>query len=251
MAKTIDLRPIQAEHLKTLSSYLASIGINSTAEEVDFVQKTENPPENCRQKCIRLESKNIDKIIYAIMQNLGTSRPRQDSMATENNWSAFCLYAVECYVGKDKKNWKNLNAKAQVKYKRGNIVDFKWSGGKIADVLNHDTSLKEPLLADLTNTLSAGGEAEIALWPKLALADSDIKMLAQLISVEGADAKPENAIKSYEPVKEGVLVMGCATKGYGDEIRPLILPSKDGFMAYDRVAKHIRDYASTTITGSF
>ena len=144
-----------------------------------------------------------------------------------------------------------MNAKAQVKYKKGNIVDFKWSGGKIADVLNHDTSLKEPLLADLTNTLSAGGEAEIALWPKLALADSDIKMLAQLISVEGADAKPENAIKSYEPVKEGVLVLGCATRGYGDEIKPLILPSKNGFMAYDRVAKHIRDYASTNIAGSF
>ena len=106
MAKTIDLRPIQAEHLKTLSSYLASIGINSMAEEVDFVQKTENPPENCRQKCIRLDGKHIDKIIYAIMQNLGTSRPRQDSMATENNWSAFCLYAVECYVGKDKKTGK-------------------------------------------------------------------------------------------------------------------------------------------------
>ena len=251
MAKIIDLRPIQAEHLETLSSYLASIGIGSVAEGVDFVQKTEKPPENCRQKCIRLDGKHIDKIVYAVMQNLGTSRPRQDSMSTENNWSAFCLYGVECYIGKDKKNWKNLNAKAQVKYKKGNIVDFKWSGGKIADVLTHDTSLKEPLLADLTNTLRAGGEAEIALWPKLALSDSDFKMMAQLIRVEGADAKPENAIKSYEPVKEGVLVMGCATKGYGDEIRPLILPSKDGFMAYDRVAKHIRDYASTNIAGSF
>ncbi|MCK4697937.1 MAG: hypothetical protein KAT53_06505 [Dehalococcoidia bacterium] len=251
MAKTINLKPIQAEHLKTLSSYLDSIGINSMAEEVDFVQNTENPPENCRQKCIRLEGTHIDKLLYAIMQNLGTSRRGQSSMTTENNWSAFYLYVVECYVGKDKENWKNLNAKVKVKYKKGDIVDFKWSGGKIADVLNHDTSLKEPLLTDLANTLRAGGEAEIALWPKLALADSDIKMLAKIVSVEGADANPESALRSYEPVKEGVLVLGCATRGYGDEIRPLILPSKDGFMAYDRVAKHIRDYANTTIAGSF
>ena len=89
------------------------------------------------------------------------------------------------------------------------------------------------------------------MWPKLALADSDIKMLAKIVSVEGADANPESALRSYEPVKEGVLVLGCATRGYGDEIRPLILPSKDGFMAYDRVAKHTRDYINTTITGSF
>ncbi len=251
MAKTIDLKPIQAEHLKTLSSYLDSIGIDSMAEEVDFVQNTENPPENCRQKCIRLEGTHIDKLLYAIMQDLGTSRRGQGSITTEGNWSAFCLYVVECYVGKDKKNWKNLNAKVKVKYKKGDIVDLKWSGGKIADILNHDTSLKEPLLADLANALRTGGEAEIALWPKLALADSDIKMLAKIVSVEGADANPESAIRSYEPVKEGVLVLGCATRGYGDEKTPLILPSKDGFMAYDRVAKHIRDYASTNIAGSF
>ena len=251
MAKIINLKPIQAEHLKTLSSYLDSIGIGSTAEEVDFVQKTENPPENCRQKCIRLEGTNIDKLLYAIMQNLGASRRGQGSMTTENNWSAFYLYVVECYIGKDKKIWKNLNAKVKVKSKKGEIIDLKWSGGKIADILNHDTSLKEPLLANLADALRAGGEAEIALWPKLALADSDIKLLAQVISVEGADAGSENAIKNYEPVKEGVLVLGCATKGYGDEIRPLILPSKDSFMAYDRVAKHIRDYVNTTVTGSF
>jgi len=251
MVKMIDLRPIQAEHLKTLSEYLASLGIASIADAVDFVQDTANPPENCRQKCIRLEGMNIDKIIYAVMQHVGTSRPRQDTMSTENNWSAFFLYAVDCYVGKDKKNWKNLNAKAQVKYKKGNIVDFKWSGGKIADILNHDPSLKEPLLADLTNTLRAGGEAEIAIWPKLALSDTDFKMMAQLIRVEGADTKPENAIKTHEPVKEVVLVMGCATRGYGDEIRSLILPSKDGFMAYDRIAAHIHDYVNTTITGTF
>ena len=249
MVKLIDLRPIQAEHLKTLSAYLDSLGIASIADAVDFVQDTKNPPENCRQKCIRLESMNIDKIIYAVMQHVGTSRPRQDTMSTENNWSAFFLYAVDCYVGKDKKNWKNLNAKAQVKYKKGNIVDFKWSGGKIADILNHDPLLKEPLLADLTNTLRAGGEAEIAIWPKLALSDTDFKMMAQLIRVEGADTKPENAIKTHEPVKEGVLVMGCATRGYGDEIRSLILPSKEGFMAYDRIASHIHDYVNTTITG--
>lgn len=251
MAKIINLKPIQAEHLKTLSSYLDSIGIGSMAEGVDFVQKTENPPENCRQKCIRLEGTNIDKLLYAVMQNLGTGRRGQGSLTTENNWSAFYLYVVECYVGKDKKIWKNLNAKVKVKNKKGKIVDLKWSGGKIADILNHDTSLKEPLLANLADALRAGGEAEIALWPKLALADSDIKLLAQVISVEGADAGSENAIKNYEPVKEGVLVLGCATKGYGDEIRPLILPSKDSFMAYDRMAKHIRDYVNTTTTGSF
>jgi len=249
MVKMIDLRPIQAEHLKTLSEYLDSLGIASITDAVDFVQDTENPPENCRQKCIRIESMNIDKIIYAVMQHIGTSRPRQDVMSTENNWSAFFLYAVDCYVGKDKKNWKNLNAKAQAKNKKGTIVDFKWSGGKIADILNHDPSLKEPLLADLINTLQAGGEAEIAIWPKLALSDTDFKMMAPLIRVEGADTKPENAIKTYEPVKEGVLVMGCATRGYGDEIRPLILPSKEGFMAYDRIASHIHDYVNTNVTG--
>ena len=107
MAKMINLKPIQAEHLKTLSSYLDSIGMNSMAERIDFVQTTENPPENCRQTCIRLEGTNIDKLLYAIMQNLGAPRRGQSSITTENNWSAFYLYVVECYVGKHIRDYVN------------------------------------------------------------------------------------------------------------------------------------------------
>lgn len=251
MAEHINLKPIQEEHVKTLTEYLDSMGIGAAFSEADFVQDTTSPPENCRQKCITLEGTSVDKMVYVIMQNQGKSRSWQSGVATENNWSAFCLYAVECHIGKDKKIWKNLNAKVKVKCKRGDIIDFKWTGGKIADTLNRDTVLKKPLLDDMNGSIRAGGETEVAIWPKLALADTDIRMMARVVTIEGVQAEPENAIKKYEPVKEGVMLLGCSTRGYRDEKRPLILPSREGFMAYDRIARHLRDYVNTNVTGNF
>lgn len=251
MAEHINLKPIQKEHLMALAEYLDAMGIGAAFSEADFVQDTTSPPENCRQKCITLEGTSIDKMVYVIMQNQGKTRPWQSGVATENNWSAFCLYAVERHIGRDKKIWKNLNAKVKVKYIKGAAIDFKWSGGKMADNLNRDTLLKEPLLDDMNESITAGGEPEIALWPKLRLADTDIRMMAKLVTVEGVQADPENAIKKYAPVKEGVMLLGCSTRGYRDEKRPLILPSREGFMAYDRIAKHLQDYINANVAGNF
>jgi len=251
MAEHIDLRPIQEEHLKALAEYLDTMNISAAFSEAVFVQDTTSPPENCRQKCITLEGTSVDKMVYVIMQNLAKTRSWQSGVATENNWSAFCLYAVEHHIGKDKKTWKNLNAEVKTKSKRGDIIDFKWTGGKIADILNRDTLLKEPLLDDMNSSIHAGGETEVAIWPKLPLADTDIRMMAKVVTVEGVPAEGENAIKKYEPVKEGVLLLGCSTRGYRDEKTPLILPSREGFMAYDRIARHVRDYVNASVTGNF
>ena len=83
------------------------------------------------------------------------------------------------------------------------------------------------------------------------MSDSDIKMMARIIGVEGTPDDPESALRKYAPVKEGIMLLGCATRGFGNEIKPLILPSREGFMAYNRVAKHIRDYVNANVMGDF
>lgn len=242
MTSSINIKAIQEEHLKELGSYLDSMAIGATFSTVDFVQDTKNPPENCRQRCIDLEGMDIDKIVYVIME-----RFQERGIKSTGYWTAFCLYAIGCRIGKDKKTWKNLNAKVKIKYKKGEVADLKWSGGKIADILNKDSALKDSLMKNLTDSLRAGGETEIALWPKLQLCDSDIKMMARIIGIEGAPDDPENALRKYEPLKEGIMILSCATRGYGNEIRPLILPSREGFMAYNEVARHIRNYVNSNI----
>ena len=82
-----------------------------------------------------LENSNIDGLTYFTRE--------EDSRGPQ------IIYAVECETGNKR---KELRANTK-KIKEGTIfrktVDFKWVGGQIADILNQDTELKEPLYDEL------------------------------------------------------------------------------------------------------
>ncbi|MFC1893110.1 hypothetical protein ACFLYR_03625 [Chloroflexota bacterium] len=125
------------------------------------------------------------------------------------------------------------------------IVDFKWVGGRITDVLNQDTLLKEPLLADLITVHAQGGFCGVNIEPVPLPSDKEIKEYIKARHKEGVDIdSSEDAIKHMIPLGQVVWIAGWGTSGRKNEITPLLLPSKDAFRAYDRIAKHIRDFAT-------
>ena len=68
---------------------------------------------------------------------------------------------------------------------------------------------------------------------------------------EGVDVDfSENAItdagESMMKERQGVWINSCATNGDKKKTTPLLLPSKEAFSAYDRIAKHIKDFALVT-----
>jgi len=162
--------------------------------------------EHLRERFFKLEGMNIDGIRYTIFQ---ISEEQYGGMT--DDWKAACEYWVERDIGREKKNLNNLEARVKKREKglfKKEMVDFSWVGGRIADVLNQDTSLREPLLGELLTARTTGSDADIWITPK----------------------------------EKGAWITGCATNGHKNKKIPLLLPSKDAFRAYDRIAKHIRDY---------
>jgi len=227
MASLIDLEPIQKEHIVAMRSFLNFMGISSEIDPHKNFEQTEIRHRltgvegiNSRGSCLKLEGTNIDVILYVIEQII-------DSYGLTDEWQALCIYGVECNIGQGEKDPKNLKAGIKKKTKglfRKEIVDFWWAGGQIADVLNQDTSLKGPLLAYLINTQTTGKYADMSLVPVLPPSDEEIKG------------------ETIRLIEQGVLIVGCATHSHKKKTTPLLLPSRDAFRAYVRIAKHIRDY---------
>ena len=255
MAKQIDLRPIGEEHIRALCTFLDSMGISSEIALADFVPCKKlafvfgHRPENYRARYIKLDGMNIDGIRYVIVQQIG-------GIALTGKWVAKCEYWVKCHLGRENKSLKNLLVdtmnlwvEAEIKRKEGEILDFQWTGGRIADVLNKDTSLKEPLLAELNTTHEGGNDFPMLVVTLPPLSDKKIgkqvKELTKALHKEGTEVDWANAVRIIRPIKQGFIIMGGPTRGHKDKISPLILPSEDAFRAYDKVAKHIKEYAAT------
>lgn len=263
MPEKIDLRPIQEEHFKTLRSFLDAMDIGVKVDPIDMVIDTTQLLDkkfvfsatqlaNHRVRDVRLDDMNIDRIRYNISQWVEDYRASSfgGGVRLTDKWWAGCEYYVCCYTGKDKKGWKNLEAEAKIKRKGKEITDFKWTGGKIAEVLNKDTSLKEPLLAHLNVAQTEGNYACIRITPEpqraLLLSDKEIKKiieeLMKSLHNEGTDVDFETACRIRWPMEEGVIIRNCITLEHKNEVSPLLLPSRDAFKAYDRIAKHIKQY---------
>lgn len=257
MAKKIDLQPIQEEHIKSLCSFLNFMGVSSKIDpDKGFAREDIRQPffgrikgANVRVVYIKLEGMNIDGIRYSINQMIDPGGAQESETITDE-WKAGYKFWVERDIGRDKKNLKNLQAATKEEKKgllKREIVDFRWVGGQIASVLNQDTSLKEPLLAHLITAQTTKNEAGIWIVPVHLPSDKEVKKWIKAQRKEGVDIdSSEDAIKNMMPMGQGVWINGCATKGHKNEITPLLLPSKDAFIACDRIAKHIRDFATAT-----
>jgi hypothetical protein len=233
MSSKIDLKPVQDEHINALRSSLKSMGISSEIDpNKDVVQEDARQRRgriegaNYRARCIKLEGMNIDVILYLVEQMTGKAYVLARPTLTDE-WRAMCIYGVECNVGQREQELKNLEAKTEKKTKgffREKLADFSWVGGPIADVLNQDTSLKEPILAYLINAQATRNREDIFIVPVYSLSEEEME------------------IDSKRPVIQGALIFGCATDGSKNQMTPLLLPSRDTFKAFDRIAKHIREY---------
>lgn len=231
------------------------MGVNPKIDsDKDFVQEDIRQPffgnvkgVNIRARYIKLEGMKIDGIRYRILQ---VTEDTQGGMAMTDQWKAGYKFWVERDIGRDKKDLKNLQAETKEKKKgllKREIVDFRWVGGQIASVFNQDTSLKEPLLAYLITAQTTKNEAGIWIVPVHLPSDKEVRKWIKAQRKEGVViGSSEDAIKNMMPMGQGVWITGCATKGHKNEITPLLLPSKDAFSACDRIAKHIRDFATAT-----
>lgn len=256
MAKKIDLQPIQEEHVSTLCAFLNSMDISSSFDvKRDSVQEDMRDRvgrgavgANIRSRYIKLEGMNIDGIRYRLYQ---TTQSGQYGTWMSDKWKAECRYWVKRYIGGEKKKLADLQATIKKKKKglfKKEIVDFTWVGGRIADVLNMDTSLKEPLLAHLVTAQTVGNDVDIRIEPLRPPSKEKVKDRVEVhrkagVDVDFAKNTIEDASESMMRVGQGVWINSCATNGDKKKTTPLLLPSKDAFKAYDRIAKHIRDYA--------
>lgn len=75
--------------------------------------------------------------------------------------------------------------------------------------------------------------------------DKEIKERKKFLRKKGADIDlSDNALakSTMIPIEQAVRIVGYFTSAKRNETLPLLLPSKDALRAYDRIAKHIRDY---------
>jgi hypothetical protein len=233
MSSKIDLKPVQDEHVNALYSFLKSMGISSKIDPLKDVfqedikqRRGKIEGANYRARCLKLEGMNINVILHLVEQLTGKayvlSRP-----TLSDEWRAMCIYGVECDAGQQWPELKQLEAKTEKKtqgFFREKLADFNWVDGPFADILNQDTSLKEPLLAYLINADAMRTREDILVVPVYPLSEEEME------------------IDSKRPVTQGALIFGFATYGSKNQMTPLLLPSRDTFKAFDRIAKHIREY---------
>ena len=243
MAIKVDLKPIQEEHMSALCSFLNSVGVSSKIDpDKDLVREDARQlfsgGENFRLKYIKIEAMNIDVIGYQIFQE------RNSEGGWTKNWVALFQYYVERTMSTDKRALKEMEVKTKMQSKglfKKEIVDFTWVGGQLADVLNQDTSLKEPLLATLIAAQTTKSIPLIFMAPLIPPSDKEIKEQIKELSKAGINLTKSDYLHKM-PIQQGVSIFGSGIRGKKDELKPLFIPSKDAFKAYDRIAKHIKEY---------
>jgi hypothetical protein len=251
MVGKIDLRPLLREHIRAIEAFFISMDIKPKIDEIEFVKlateyqivKLGRPTiRNVRAKHIWLEGTNIDAVWCGISQE-------------DNELWTQVRYLVHRHIGIEKKNLEAFRVGTKIKNDRGQITDFSWQGGELADVLNADSSLKAPLLSHL-NMLQAKKNIDKQLFynsiqivtfrksqyrsnrPDKQISCEMIKTLTD----EGTVVDSEKARRIIMPIEEGVSILEPVNVASKDFMLPLLLPSKDVFVAYERIAKHIKEY---------
>ena len=251
MAEKIDSKPVFEEHVRSIEAFLISMDLKPKVDEINFVRcateyqivKFGRPTiRNVRAKHIWLEGMNLAAVWYGIFQE-------------DIGWWTQIRYLVHRHIGVEKKDWKAFRVGTKTQGKKNQVIDFKWQGGKLADVLNKDGLLKEPILSHL-NTLQAkkrmekqlfNDSLEIATFQRSQYKASqpDGQLIPDLINTlaeEGTKVDAETARQIVMPIKEGVSILEPINIGHENAVIPPLLPSRDGFLAYERIAKHIKGY---------
>jgi hypothetical protein len=254
MAEKIDSKPVFEEHIRSIERFLISMDLKPKVDEINFVKsateyqivKFGRPTiRNVRAKHIWLEGRNIDAVWYGIFQE-------------DIGWWTQIRYLVHRPLGNEKKVWQTFRAGTKIQSKQNQVIDFKWQGGKLADVLNKDDLLKEPILSHL-NTLQTKKNADKQLfYDSLEITtfqrcqykanQQDRQLIQDLINSlaeEGTKVDAETARQIIMPIKEGVSILEPINIGYENAAVPLLLPSRDSLLAYERIAKHIKEYSIT------
>jgi len=251
MTEKIDSKPVFEEHIRSIERFLISTGLKPRVDEINFTRSTTEYQmikfgrptiRNVRAKHIWLEESNIDAIWYGIFQE-------------DIGWWTQVRYLVRRPIGNDKKDWKAFRAGTKMRSKQNQVIDFKWRGGKLADVLNKDDLLKEPILSHLNMLQAKKNTAKQLFNNSLEITTFQgsqykanqpegqlIRELINTLAEEGTKVEPDTARQIAMPIKEGVSILEPISIGYKNEVFPLLLPSRDSFSAYERIAKHIKEY---------
>ena len=194
--------PLDPQIADKFSSYFDSLGIHA-----EIYPK--GPMHHLGRYTViaDLENSNIDGLIYFPVEP-----GKYDHYAQGSHF----MYSVKHETGDER---KELMANTK-KIKEGIFrkpVDFKWVGGQIADILNQDTALKEPLYDELNITR-----------PK---EFDESSRYCNIKRTEDIQIRPYNHV-----------VMICTPFTWWNGDLTQTFPPPHVFRAYDKIAKYIHKY---------
>ncbi len=253
MGESMDLQTIFEEHIENLCSFLDSMGIKSNINPFEFARDLKGGfitnAENWINNRIIIEGVDIDGIVYRLSQLNKNPWFNKIIQRPTNKWWSICTFTVEFHMDNNKKSWGDFRVFMNTKRKRTETVDYKWFGGKLADILNRDTYLKAPLLADLNAASDMGVDTTVAIVVVPPRPDKQIlklaKELIEALRKEGTQIELDNALKAVWPFEEGVCINRItAFSGQAETMASKLLPSEGAFRVYNRIARHIKEYVS-------
>ena len=205
-----------------LTSYLDSLGVH--VGEIDPAGIMLRRKGDGGVITVFLKNSNIDGLLYWTWFDGGIGDVSGNKALHQG---PHFMYALKCETG-NKREELRANTKKIKNGIFGRPVDFKWVGGQIADILNQDTELKEPLYDELNITHPK--EFDESSWTgrycKIGR-KGDIKISSSRDDVQIETPETEN----YEYTED--LILGDLESTF---------PPPHVFKAYDKIAKHIREY---------
>jgi len=201
----IGLDPELDIRAEELCSYFNSIGMHTKRSQnarADF----------SGVRCINLENSNINAIEYHKLVQAAT-------FASPASYGYRFVYVVEREIGNER-----IDLKANTKKIRKSIfkkpVDFKWAGGRIADILNQDAALKKSLYDEAGVT-----------HPK---EFDEVEIIGGITRYAGIYIRPSEGI---------VEISGPDTYWDTEDPNPpiSIFPPLHTIEAYDKIAKYIHE----------
>jgi len=184
--------------MKELCEHLRRIGVDSTLLESGSIDTIE-------RQCIKVEGRNID---FVQVQSLPSTSGRPSELCYQYH------YVVRVNV-------KGLESKLKAEVKppaywkldliEKRVVDFKWEGGELAQMLNADFDLKNKMLK--------GG------LDKLVMSADKEHQCVRIMHTPG----------TWTTITVGSVSLAVGRKAF---------PTREDFEAYDKIAQHIRSIAN-------
>jgi hypothetical protein len=208
----------EVDLINELCEHLRQIGIEATVLDLKSPEAIHHTPtmhimysiKNIPPLgCVKVEGRNIDLVEVSRSLTGGESARGGPLLVYRYN------YAVKANVG-DLKD--ELKAKAK-QIKKGflsrEIIDYKWEGGELAQLLNADSELK--------NMLLGFGSPNLMVIPN----------------------KKDQYVGITPIVSSTTIVISGIPVKYDMTVGRKAFPTREAFEAYDRIAQHIRSILSS------